>query len=103
MRRGPNRKPITSAMIASTIRISSKVMPAWPASETRPAAALSLGIFDVSMVSSLRGSFHQLAHVHERFQDRKHDESDCDAHEQDHERLEQAGQALQAHLDLLLV
>src|SRR5580704_2669106 len=43
---------------------------------------------------------HELVHLDERHQDRECDESDAPAHDDDHERLEQARERLHARLDL---
>ena len=46
---------------------------------------------------------HELVHLDERHQDGEGDEPDASAHDDDHERLEQAGQRLHARLDLGVV
>src|SRR5262245_28939994 len=94
--RGPTTRPITSARIASTIMISSRVMPRCDARVRRESLRANM------MTISLLGST-ELAEVHDGLQDREHDEGDGATHDHEHQRLEQSGEARQLGVDLRLV
>src|SRR4051794_20109297 len=102
---GPTRRPMTRPMIASTIMISSRVMPPWRRRRARRPARRGrdfLAAMDSDMTTSpLAGP--ERAHIHDRLEDREHDERDGAAHDDQHQGLEDGGEAGQLDVDLALV
>src|SRR5262245_29624470 len=91
---GPTRKPITSAMIASTIMISMMVMPRWRLRvRVRLRRFMRLSAIAINMARAPSVRSRERAHVHDGLQDGEHDEADGAAHHDEHQRLEQRGHA----------
>src|ERR1019366_5084281 len=94
----PTRPPATSSAWRPGARMKSERTPRRPSHGKK-----TLGSSRLPATASPSSLLDELVHLNEGHQDRERDEPDGPAHEDDHERLEQARERLHPRLDLRVV